>query len=115
MLRRFFGSTRRMVDVLNAHIMNYNPFVARWTARMKRAAAKEAAREAARQAGLPLPTPTRRHRVSGGNFGDVEFACYESWVNAIKNNDNHGMMDAIKQAMNDDFSRHQVLSTASDI
>lgn len=112
MLRRFFGTTRRMVDVLNAHIMNHNPFVARWTARMKRAAAKEAAREARRQAGLFLPPRTSR---VGGNFGDVEFACYESWVTAFKNNDNHGMMDAVKQAMNDDFSRQQVLSSASDI
>lgn len=111
MLRRFFGTTRRMVDVLNAHIMNHNPFVARWTARMKRAAAKDALRQAARVAGTPPP----RMSVARGNFGDVEFACYESWVTAFKNNDNHGMMDAVKQAMNDDFSRQQVLSSASDI
>ena len=52
---------------------------------------------------------TVRNRVSlRGNFGDIEFAFYESWVIAFKANNNHGMMDAIKHAMNDEFSRHQI-------
>ena len=84
--------------------MKHNSFVQRWRGRMQRAVAREAEDEAARLAGLPV-----RGRASlRGNFGDVEFACYESWVIAFKNNDNHGMMDAIKHAMNDEFSRHQI-------
>ena len=84
--------------------MKHNSFVQRWRGRMQRAAAREAEDNVARAAGLPV-----RNRVSfRGNFGDVEFACYESWVIAFKENDNHKMMDAIKHAMNDEFSRHQI-------
>ena len=71
---------------------------------MQRAAAREAEDNAARAAGMPV-----RNRVSiRGNFGDVEFECYEAWVIAFKANDNHEMMNAIKHAMNDEFSRHQI-------
>ena len=84
--------------------MKHNSFVQRWRGRMQRAAAREAEDNAAQAAGLPV-----RNRMSiRGNFGDVEFACYESWVIAFKENDNHKMMDAIKHAMNDEFSRHQI-------
>ena len=71
---------------------------------MQRAAAREAEDAHAREAGLPV-----RNRTSvRGNFGDVEFACYESWVVAFKNNNNQDMMNAIKHAMNDEYSRYQI-------
>ena len=34
-----------------------------------------------------------------GNHGDVEWACYESWVVAFKADDRTDMIDAIKSAM----------------
>ena len=106
-LREFYGTTRRVIEVLYDHIMKHNSFVQRWRGRMQRAAAREAEDAIAKAAGLPV-----RGRASlRGNFGDIEFVCYESWVVAFKAKDNQGMMDAIKQAMNDEFSRQQIAAS----
>jgi len=46
--------------------------------------------------------------------GDVEFACYESWVMAYKNNDRQGMMNAITHAIFFDNKNQNVIKYISN-
>lgn len=89
-LINFFATKRRVIDILYDHIFKHNKFVTRWKVRLS----KDNARAA-----QDKDCPTASGKQRRGHFGNVEFACYEAWVAAHKDNDRSGMMNAIKKAM----------------
>jgi hypothetical protein len=102
---KFFGSARRVINVLHDHIMKNNAFVQRWKGRMQRAATK------ARNP--PAASPASDKKKVAGRYGDVEWTCYEAWVSAytrpahLGGQDTDAMMDAIKRAMTDEITRER--------
>ena len=85
-LVKIVGGNKSVLKLLRNHIMVDNPFVKRWT---RRGVPK-------RSSGIGMPP---------GRYGDVEYACFEAWYEAKRNNDEAGMFDAVRQAMNDAISR----------
>ena len=92
------------MDILYEHIKQ-NRFVQRWMGRMIRSSLQNEKDKRAHALGLFV----RNRTIMQNKFGDVEFACYESWAMAYKNNDRQGMMNAITHAMNDEFLRTKSL------
>ena len=69
--------------------------VKRWRKRLS----KEEARAAEEKRRSEPSDEVIKKDPSRGNKGDVEWACYESWVVAFKADDRTDMIDAIKSAM----------------
>ena len=95
----FFVTKRRVVDVLWDYILKHNTFVKRWQGRLSRAEARAAEEKRRSEAGEEVIKKDRPR----GNHGDVEWACYESWVKAYKADDRTDMIHAIKHAMAAEF------------
>ena len=95
-MMKSLGGTRNVIKILHNHIVTHNPFVARWKRR-----------------GAPKPNPVGKR--SPGNFGDVEYACFEAWYQARLDGDEHAQNDAIKQAMNDEESRKAAAASAAGV
>ena len=95
----FFVTKRRVVDVLWDYILKHNTFVKRWQGRLSRAEARAAEEKRRSEAGEEVIKKDRPR----GNYGDVEWACYESWVKAYKADDRTDMIHAIKHAMAAEF------------
>ena len=83
-LLAFFKTKRNVIDILYDYIFKNNAFVARWKGRLSREKSADNGK------------PAKKRR---GNYGDVEYACYEAWVKASKVNDRLAMMNAVKHAM----------------
>ena len=83
-LLELFVTKRRLIDVLWEYILKHNAFFMRWRGRLSRAEARAAVEKRRSEAGEQVikKDPPR------GNFGDVEWACNESWVVAFKAGDN---------------------------
>ena len=79
--------------------LKHNAFVKRWHGRFSRIETRAAEEKRRSEAGEEVikKDPPR------GILGDVEWACYESWVVACKAGDRTDMIHAIKHAMAEEF------------
>lgn len=98
-LLAFFKTKRCVIDILYDHIFKNNAFVTRWKGRLSRE----------NRADVGKPILRRR-----GNFGDVEYACYEAWVKAHKVGDHSAMINAVKNAMKNEAEENELAVVCSD-